>query len=122
MLNEQELDLVIWDLYGEDDFQEGAGMSYFRGASGYSGWRRWHAPDDARHGDGAARGRRPQRLGASRSCWSSTRRTSRPEWALDDGAVVRLMQSGWRVLRTSAKTGAGVEEAFTTLGNAMLAE
>jgi len=34
VLNEQELDLVIWDLYGEDDFQK-VRMSYLRGASGY---------------------------------------------------------------------------------------
>ena len=120
VLNEQELDLVIWDLYGEDDFQK-VRLSYLRGASGYllvaDGTRRTTLDTAMALHEAADRtiGRVPFVLVLNKADLAT-------EWELDDGAVVRLMQSGWRVLRTSAKTGIGVEEAFTTLGNAMLAE
>ena len=119
-LNEQELDLVIWDLYGEDDFQK-VRMSYLRGASGYllvaDGTRRTTLDTALALHEAADRtiGHVPFVLVLNKADLSA-------QWELDEGAIVRLMQSGWRVLRTSAKTGIGVEEAFTTLGNAMLSE
>jgi signal recognition particle receptor subunit beta len=42
------------------------------------------------------------------------------EWEIDDAAIFRLVEQGWTVLRTSAKTGDGVEDAFERLTRAML--
>jgi signal recognition particle receptor subunit beta len=42
------------------------------------------------------------------------------EWEIDDQAVFRLTERGWRVVRTSAKSGDGVEGAFEALTRAML--
>ena len=66
-LGSQQVDLVIWDIYGEDDFQK-VRMSYLRGASGYllvaDGTRR--SPSTPRSASTTARS------GPSapcRSCW-----------------------------------------------------
>jgi hypothetical protein len=37
------------------------------------------------------------------------------DWAIEDEAVESLMDQGWPIFRSSAKTGQGVEEAFTSL-------
>ena len=41
-------------------------------------------------------------------------------WEIEDEAIRQLEKKGWRILRTSAKTGAGVETAFFELRKAML--
>jgi GTPase SAR1 family protein len=41
------------------------------------------------------------------------------EWEVEDTAVETLVGQGWPAFRTSAKTGAGVEEAFQTLAQKM---
>jgi 50S ribosomal subunit-associated GTPase HflX len=42
------------------------------------------------------------------------------EWQIDEKALVRLADTGQPVYRTSAKTGAGVEDVFASLAQAML--
>ena len=42
------------------------------------------------------------------------------QWEIDDKALWKLVEHGWSVVRTSAKTGAGVEDAFTKLAEEML--
>jgi Fe2+ transport system protein B len=42
------------------------------------------------------------------------------EWQIDEKALVRIASTGWPVHRTSAKTGAGVEDVFSSLAQAML--
>ena len=34
------------------------------------------------------------------------------KWEVDEAALEELSQRGWPIFKTSAKTGAGVEEAF----------
>ena len=41
------------------------------------------------------------------------------EWQIDDRALWKLAERGWPVLKTSAKTGAGVDDAFTKLARQM---
>ena len=43
------------------------------------------------------------------------------EWQVDQQALVRLVDRGWSVVKTSAKTGDGVEGAFTKLASRMAA-
>ena len=40
-------------------------------------------------------------------------------WEVDDAALEVAHELGWKVIRTSAKTGEGVEDAFMTLARAM---
>ena len=39
---------------------------------------------------------------------------------VDEQALFEVAEAGWSIVRTSAKTGAGVEEAFERLTRAML--
>lgn len=41
------------------------------------------------------------------------------EWEIEPAWEQRLIRAGWPVIRTSAKTGEGVEHAFTLLGQQM---
>ena len=42
------------------------------------------------------------------------------EWEVEERELEALAQKGWHVIKTSAKTGAGVEEAFTALARKMM--
>jgi signal recognition particle receptor subunit beta len=41
------------------------------------------------------------------------------DWQVDERALVKLAERGWPVVKTSAKTGEGVEGAFFKLARAM---
>jgi 50S ribosomal subunit-associated GTPase HflX len=43
------------------------------------------------------------------------------EWRVDDRALWKMVEDGWTVMKTSAKTGAGVEEAFRRLAGRITA-
>lgn len=113
-----EVDLVLWDVAGEeDDFQ--IPMSYVRGAAGYllvvDGTR-------AQTMEAALtiRARVEDLLGPVPHIVLINKADREAEWALSDEAIARLRTSPWPVFRTSAKTGAHVEEAFHTLAAATL--
>ncbi len=112
------LTMVLWDLYGEDEFQK-LRSSYLRGSSGYllvlDGMRR--APlDIALH----IQERVSDTLGPVPFVVLINKHDRRAEWDITDQDLAQLAQRGWSVVMSSAKTGQGVEEAFTTLARAML--
>lgn len=117
-LGETTMELIVWDLYGEDEFQK-TRTSYLRGASGYllvvDGTRPATLETALGLHDLAQRtiGRVPFLLVANKADLSS-------QWQLDDLAMTKLTERGWQVVRTSAKTGSGVPEAFSSLARAML--
>ena len=118
-LGKERVDLIIWDLYGEDDFQK-IRTSYLRGSSGYllvaDGTRRATLATAVALQETAERaiGRVPFHLLVNKADLAS-------EWEIDDQALAHLAGKGWRILKTSAKTGAEVETAFAELAHAMLA-
>ena len=112
------LDLVIWDLSGEDEFQQ-VNLAYVRGAGGLlvvvDGTRRATA-ETALHLLGRARaieGDAPCVLVLNKSDLVDA-------WDIDAGAEARLASAGCPRIATSAKTGTGVEEAFGALARAMM--
>ena len=109
--------LVLWDLYGEDEFQK-LRRSYLRGSSGYlvvlDGMRR-ATLDIALHIQLAA----ADTLGPVPFVVLINKLDRRAEWEVTDEDLAQLAQRGWTVLVTSAKTGQGVEEAFAVLTRAM---
>jgi small GTP-binding protein len=118
-LGDRQVELVLWDIYGQDDYQK-LRLSYLRGASGYLL---------------VADGTRPATLDTALGLHEEVERTIgrvpfvlvlnkadlENEWEITDLAIARLVRAGWRIARTSAKTGDGVEEVFSTLARAMLA-
>jgi small GTP-binding protein len=117
-IGEQEMSLILWDLHGEDDFQQ-VQMSYMRGASGYllvvDGTRR-ESLDTAR----ALQLRTEEAVGTVPFILVVNKADLRDEWELEGGEAENFAGKGGTVLRTSAKTGQGVEEAFLILAGKLL--
>lgn len=118
LMDGRAVTLVLWDLYGEDEFQK-LRRSYLRGSSGYlvvlDGMRR-ATLDIALHIQLAA----ADTLGPVPFVVLINKLDRRAEWEVTDEDLAQLAQRGWTVLVTSAKTGQGVEEAFAVLTRAML--
>ena len=115
---DQTLDLIIWDLAGEDEFVV-LRIGYLRGASGYmlvaDGTRPEtisKAIDLQRRAQGAL-GDVPFILVINKADRSA-------EWAVQDDLLDELAGKKWVVLQTSAKTGQGVEDAFIRLAEGVL--
>jgi len=114
----QPLTCVLWDLAGEDGPQD-IRKSYLAGAAGFLL---------------VADGTRRDTLTSALAIHEAVKRVSPPavsvmalnksdlagEWDIGPNDESELSRSGWSVIRTSAKTGAGVEDAFQVLARAML--
>jgi small GTP-binding protein len=115
----QDVTLMLWDLYGEDEYQK-IRMSYLRGGSGYLL---------------VVDGTRPATLDTALAIQEEAQKNFGPtpfvialnkcdltdEWEISGEREAEL--AGWarKVIRTSAKTGEGVECAFEALAKAMIA-
>jgi small GTP-binding protein len=114
----QDLTLMLWDIYGEDQFQS-LRMSYLRGASGYllvvDGTRRPTLDKAVAIKEEAAKA-----LGPVRFVLVLNKCDLTEQWEIEPEKESELVGRGWSVIRTSAKTGEGVELAFETLARAML--
>ena len=114
----QEVTLVVWDIYGEDQLQK-MRWSYLRGASGY-----FLVADLTREAtlkkalDLEERVR--QEVGAIPFVFAVNKSDLAAEWDLDAEIEQHPAMRQWNVLKTSAKTGDGVEQAFAALTRAML--
>ena len=116
-LDGREVTLVIWDMAGEDEFAQ-VRTSHLRGASGYLL---------------VADGSRKSTFAIARSLEQRIRTALGPvpfillvnksdlvdEWESDD-LLAELEQLGWDNIRTSAKSGVGVDAAFQQLVARML--
>jgi small GTP-binding protein len=114
----RDLTLMLWDIAGQDDFQT-VQPSHLRGMAGYLL---------------VADGTRRATLEISRQLQVKAATVAGPvpfilllnksdlaaEWEIDEPMLIKLVEQGWRVVRTSAKTGEGVESAFDLLARAML--
>ena len=118
-VDQTQVELVIWDIYGNDDFQK-LRSSYLRGAAGYllvvDGTRRatLDTADDLQRLTANSVGHVPFVLAVNKA-------DLRDQWQIDDAAIEERRRAGWHVVETSAKTGDMVEAAFATLARDMLA-
>ncbi len=112
-VNEREVTLVLWDLYGEDEFQR-VRDSYLRGSAGYilvmDGTRK-STLDTALVLQQTA----TKTIGAVPFVSIINKADVRSEWEIDERAIEQLRERGWPVLFGSAKLGQGVEELFVKL-------
>ena len=118
-LDSREMTMMLWDIYGQDDFQS-VRESYLRGASGYllvaDGTR--HATVDT----AAALHQKAQSVvGAVPFLLLLNKADLASQWQIDERALWKLVDQGWRVVKTSAKTGTGVDDAFAKLARDMAA-
>jgi small GTP-binding protein len=116
-LGEDQMDLLLWDLYGEDEFQK-MRTSYLRGSSGYV-----LVADGTRHETlekaVVLQNRTEETLGKVPFVLVLNKTDLADKWEVDDAAIEELGRRGWPAFRTSAKTGEGVEQAFLALARKM---
>jgi small GTP-binding protein len=117
-LGEQDITLVLWDLYGEDEFQK-MRWSYVRGSSGFllvaDGTRRLTI-EKAMALEAGVR----EAVGSLPFIFVLNKADLAPSWELDAKMEADLAAKGWDVMRASAKTGENVEAAFQKLTEKML--
>ena len=104
--------LVIWDIAGEDEVSA-VRTSYLRGAAGYLlvvDVTRAQTLDVAR----TIQARVATEIGDI-PFLCLLNKIDVENWDIAEARIGELQQAGWTVERTSAKTGAGVEEAFAEL-------
>ena len=115
---DKELSLLLWDLYGEDEFQR-VQTSYLRGSSGLllvADGTRPETVDKAielRDKTVASLGNIPYLLLMNKCDLA-------PQWEVSPERLRQLGQSGWKILHTSAKTGEGVEQSFLSITAMMM--
>jgi small GTP-binding protein len=112
------LTIVLWDLAGRDG-QEDITTSYLRGAHAIL-----YVADGTRKETcdqlGQLRALAREAAGEVPELLALNKIDLAEQWALKKGDEESLARE-WELVRTSAKTGAGVEEAFQRLGRATLA-
>ncbi|MCX7784539.1 MAG: GTP-binding protein [Meiothermus sp.] len=112
----QEVSLVLWDLYGEDQFQRVQSF-YLRGSSGYllvADGTRAETLEAAQN----IQQRAQEVLGSVPFILMLNKRDL--PWEISEVELNKLRAMGWNIYYTSAKTGEGVEESFTDLAKRML--
>jgi hypothetical protein len=114
----KDITLMLWDLFGQDDFMK-IKASYLIGSSGFIL---------------VADGTRKETLLVAKELHELARqhagnipfillvnKTDLVErWEIDEVELEQLEKIGWKVLRTSAKDGSMVEEAFHWLASQMI--
>jgi small GTP-binding protein len=108
-----EITLLLWDIYGQDEYQT-VRTSYLKGASGYllvADGTRQLTVDTARELQKTAQGV----VGPVPFVLVLNKADLASEWRLDDKALYKMAEEGWTIIKTSAKTGEGVEDAFLKL-------
>lgn len=118
LLDGSEVHLILWDLYGDDDFQK-IRWSYFQGAAGYllvaDGTRR-ATFEKAIELEERAR----KEIGPVPFVFVINKCDLVDQWELDAEMEDRVVSKHWTTLRSSAKSGEGVDEAFSQLTRKIL--
>ena len=113
-----EVALILWDIAGEDGVT-GIRTSYLRGAAGY------FLVVDVTRGETleiakSIQARVTSEIGSVPFLFLFNKTDLKEEWDIPEQSLEDLKDAGHEVLRTSAKTGEGVEEAFQALAKRMV--
>lgn len=119
-VGEQELNLILWDIHGEDEFQK-VQMSYLRGASGYllvvDGTRNYTLEKAL-----CLQKKVEESIGKVPFILVLNKFDLTEDWEIEETTLNELGEQGWTIIKSSAKTGLGVEKAFLNLSEQMLAK
>ena len=114
----QVLNLILWDIYGEDEFQN-VRMSYLRGAAGFilvvDGTRQ-----ETLNIALGLRQKVEKSLGNIPFVLMLNKTDLTEDWELDEADIAELRAEKWEIVRGSAKTGLGVNDCFSKLAKKML--
>lgn len=114
----EPITLVLWDVAGEDDVNA-IRMTYVRGAAGY-----FLVADGTRAETlqvaSSIQARVASEVGTVPFLLLLNKADLQESWDISKQPVEALESAGWAILRTSAKTGEGVEEAFQELAKRLV--
>jgi small GTP-binding protein len=113
-----DVSLILWDIAGEDEVTT-IRTSYLRGAAGYLlvvDVTRGETLDVAK----SIQARVTAEIGSVPFLFLFNKADLKDEWEIPEQFPEDLKKAGCLVLRTSAKTGEGVEEAFQELATRMV--
>jgi hypothetical protein len=117
-VDDQVVTLMLWDLAGENEFQK-VQATYFRGAAGYllvvDGTRR-----SSLHTAMTLRQRVEETSGPLPFVVVLNKADLADAWEVNDADILDLETQGCTVIRASAKTGEGVEDAFLSIARKVL--
>jgi len=117
-LGEDEVMLMLWDIFGKDDYQD-LKVSQLSGAAGFllvvDGTRRVTL-DKALDLDEQVK----KALGPTPTLLVMNKVDLAADWEITPEIDQELRGRGWQAVRSSAKTGEGVEEAFVALAHDIL--
>lgn len=117
-VNETDITLMLWDLYGDDDFMK-MKPSYLIGSSGYL------LVADGTRAETIEVALRLQAMASEATkdapfLFLINKSDLHENWEIDPETINNLRQRGWKVLITSAKDNKQVEDAFIMLAGMML--
>lgn len=117
-VDDKELMLMLWDIEGSQD-EHDLRTSYLRGASGYllvvDGTRQ-----DTLYTALAIQTRVEETIGSVPFLLLINKADLTDEWVITNREIEALEQKKWDVIRTSAKSGMGVEDAFLKLAKKLV--
>ena len=117
-VNGTDMTLVLWDMEGKDIYAK-VNLAYLRGSMGF-----FTVADGTRKETlETAVGLRAVALeiaGNVPSYLLINKADIREQWEITESMLAPLIEQGVHILYTSAKTGEGVEEAFTGVAEGML--
>ncbi len=114
----KEVSLLLWDLYGEDEFQR-VQTTYLRGSSGLLIVADGTRPATVEKAV-ELREKTTSTIGKVPAMLLMNKCDLQPQWEVKPERLSQLASSGWHILHTSAKTGEGVEEAFSQIASLMM--
>lgn len=117
-VDDQEINLLLWDIHGEDDYQK-VQASYLLGAAGYflviDGTRR----DTIKMAE-SLHGLAYKTTKGKPFILLVNKADIEDEWEITNADLSALEEKGWIILKTSAKSGQNVEEAFLKLAKMIM--
>lgn len=114
----QKMMMMLWDIEGAEQAHE-LRTSYLRGAAGYilvaDGTRK-----ETLYRALEIQTRAQDTIGAVPYIFLINKSDLVEEWAIEERELEALAERGWHIVKTSAKSGVGVEDAFVTLARKMM--
>jgi len=117
-VNSQAIDLILWDLHGEDEFQA-VRMSYLRGSSGCI-----YVVDGTRKSTLdvvlTLKKKVEKEIGEVPFIVALNKCDLKNEWEIHPEEIIQQFDDNSAIFETSAKTGQSVEDAFMKLAELMV--
>ncbi len=117
-LDGKEINLIIWDIHGEDEFQK-VKSNYLVGASGY------FLVLDGTRKNTIKVGTKLQEMAAEKTDDAPfialiNKSDIKDQWEIEENDIKALKNNGWKCIETSAKDDLHVNEAFIELAKMMM--